>query len=56
MKVLSSSPKYYRKNHDLMQAAEIVCIEIMQTQYKFKGSLIDERYEANPLTDGYIEN
>lgn len=42
-----------KRDHDsdaviLMRAAEIIRKEIFQTQYKFKGSLLDEQYDNNP--------
>lgn len=42
-----------KKDHDsdavvLMRAAGIIRKEIFQTQYRFKGSLLDEQYDNNP--------
>ena len=34
----------------VMRAAKIVHTEILQAQYKFKGLLIDEQNENNPLS------
>ena len=31
-----------------MQASEIIRKEILQSQYRFKGSLLDEQYDKNP--------
>ena len=44
-----------KKDHDsdavvLMRAAEIIPQEIFQTQYRFKGSFLNEQYDSNPTS------